>query len=68
MLRAAALFLWGARGGLPAGGGLPVADSMPAGGGLPAADSMPAGGGQTALAELRTTKKALGRYFVVGFR
>ena len=56
MLRAAALFLWGARGGLPAGGG------------LPAADSMPAGGGQTALAELRTTKKALGRYFVVGFR
>ena len=44
MLRAAALFLWGARGGLPAGGG------------------------QTALAELRTTKKALGRYFVVGFR
>jgi hypothetical protein len=56
MLRAAALFLWGARGGLPAGGGLPVADSMPA------------GGGQTALAELRTTKKALGRYFVVGFR
>lgn len=62
MLRAAALFLWGARGGLPAGGGLPVGDS------LSAADSMPAGGGQTALAELRTTKKALGRYFVVGFR
>jgi hypothetical protein len=35
---------------------------------LPTADSMPAGGGQTALAELRTTKKALGRYFVVGLR